>query len=111
MQKKSTNEPHDKRRGRLKNGNPPGNPYTAPRCGARTREGTRCQCPAMRNGRCRLHGGLSTGPRTVAGLARSKRANWKHGEYSEVAKQKAREFRQLVQDCKALIQTEGEEKH
>jgi hypothetical protein len=32
-----------------------------PRCQARTRRGTECQSPAMPNGRCRLHGGLSTG--------------------------------------------------
>ncbi len=50
-----------KRRGWLKNGNPPGDFTKAPRCGAKTRRGTRCQCPAMPNGRCRLHGGLSTG--------------------------------------------------
>jgi len=36
----------------------------------------------MRNGRCRMHGGLSTGPRTPEGLARSRRANWKYGYYS-----------------------------
>lgn len=34
----------------------------ATRCGAKTRAGTACQCPAIRNrARCRLHGGLSTG--------------------------------------------------
>jgi hypothetical protein len=40
----------------------------------------------MPNGRCRLHGGKSTGPRTLEGLERSKRANWKHGYYSREAK-------------------------
>jgi hypothetical protein len=40
-------------------------------CGAKTRKGTPCRCKAMRNGRCRLHGGCSTGPRTVAGKKRS----------------------------------------
>jgi hypothetical protein len=29
------------------------------RCGARTRQGSRCQSPAMPNGRCRRHGGKS----------------------------------------------------
>ena len=29
-----------------------------------------------------LHGGLSTGPRTTAGLAHSRRARWKHGARS-----------------------------
>ncbi|MGH6962647.1 MAG: HGGxSTG domain-containing protein, partial [Dongiaceae bacterium] len=52
------------RRGRLKNGNSPGDFLSAPRCGARTRCGGECRQPAMPNGRCRLHGGLSTGPRT-----------------------------------------------
>ena len=34
----------------------------APRCGAKTRRGTNCQCPAIRGrSRCRIHGGLSPG--------------------------------------------------
>jgi hypothetical protein len=34
----------------------------APRCGARTRSGTPCECPAIRGRiRCRLHGGRSPG--------------------------------------------------
>ena len=38
---------------------------SAPRCNARTRRGTVCQCPSMQNGRCRMHGGKSTGrPKT-----------------------------------------------
>ena len=50
-----------------------------PPCGARCRDGHPCQAPAMldrdygcyiANGRCRLHGGLSTGPRTAAGRRR-----------------------------------------
>jgi hypothetical protein len=76
--------PQDKRRGRLKNGNPPGD-FSAPRCGAKTRGGTHCQCPAMRNGRCRLHGGLSTGPKTAAGIEAIRRARTKHGYYSKEA--------------------------
>jgi hypothetical protein len=28
----------------------------------------------MKNGRCRLHGGLSTGPKTVAGIERIRQA-------------------------------------
>ena len=58
----------------------------APRCGARAARWALVQQPAMRNGRCRLHGGKSTGPRTPEGLARSRRANWKHGYYSAEAK-------------------------
>jgi len=37
----------------------------------------------MANGRCRLHGGLSTGPRTSEGKERARLANWKHGLRSE----------------------------
>ena len=39
----------------------------------------------MKNGRCRMHGGKSTGPRTPEGLDRSRRANWKHGRRSAEA--------------------------
>jgi len=67
------------RRGCLKNGNPAGDYLQAPRCGARTRAGCGCRQPAMANGRCRLHGGLSTGPRTPEGLARCRAARLQHG--------------------------------
>jgi hypothetical protein len=40
-----------------------------PRCGARTRAGGECKAQSLANGRCRMHGGLSTGPRTVEGQA------------------------------------------
>ena len=61
---------------------PAGNPTLAPRRGARTRAGAACRQPAMGNGRCRLHGGNSTGPRTEAGLARIRAARTKHGYWS-----------------------------
>jgi hypothetical protein len=55
--------------------------------GARSkRTGKPCQGAAMPNGRCKLHGGKSTGPRTPEGLERSRRANWKHGHFSREAK-------------------------
>ena len=58
-----------------------------PRCGARTRQGAPCQAPVVwdaalnrpRNGRCKLHGGLSTGARTAEGRARqdeARRRRW-----------------------------------
>ena len=41
-------------------------------CGAKTRAGTPCKSKAIyRNGRCKLHGGLSTGPKTIEGKRRS----------------------------------------
>src|SRR5258708_35382811 len=61
--------------------------HAARRCGARCkRTGKPCAAAAMPNGRCRLHGGKSTGPRTVEGLERSRKANWKHGHFSREAK-------------------------
>jgi hypothetical protein len=41
-------------------------------CGARTRRGHACRCLALKNGRCRLHGGLSTGPKTEDGWTRTR---------------------------------------
>ena len=79
------------RRGRLKNGNRSGDFLAAPRCGAHTRCGGSCRQPAMANGRCRMHGGLSTGPRTPEGLTRSRRARWKHGARSAAVRALLRE--------------------
>ncbi len=47
----------------------------------------------MANGRCRMHGGKSTGPRTPEGLENSRRANRKHGHYSAEAKAERLEAR------------------
>ena len=49
-----------------------------PECGARTRAGGRCKAKAVwddendrpRNGRCRMHGGNNTGPKTPEGKAK-----------------------------------------
>ena len=40
------------------------------KCGAKTRKGTPCECQALANGRCKFHGGASTGPKTAEGKAR-----------------------------------------
>jgi hypothetical protein len=41
-------------------------------CGAKTRKGTPCKNTRLyKNGRCKNHGGLSTGPRTAEGKARA----------------------------------------
>jgi hypothetical protein len=36
--------------------------------------------------RCRLHGGRSTGARTLKGIEQCRRANLRHGLYSQEAK-------------------------
>ncbi len=65
---------------KLKNGNLGGNPWSAPRCGARNRRGTPCRAAAMKDKkRCRHHGGASTGPRSAEGRAAVAAARTIHG--------------------------------
>ena len=59
--------------------------------------------PAMANGRCRMHGGTSTGPRTAEGLARSRRARWKHGLYSADALAEQKRVRELLTQSRNLL--------
>jgi hypothetical protein len=77
--------------------------HAAPRCGAKRRDGGSCRQPAMRNGRCRMHGGKSTGPRTPEGLERSRRANRKHGYYSADAKAARRDARESIWLLRRLL--------
>lgn len=47
-------------------------PKTARTCGAKNRRGQPCGCKQLYpNGRCRFHGGPSTGPKTPEGKQRS----------------------------------------
>lgn len=47
-------------------------PTTDRTCGAKNRKGLPCGCKFLYpNGRCRFHGGLSTGPKTPQGKRRS----------------------------------------
>jgi hypothetical protein len=96
--------PHTKRSGWLKNGNPPGNLTKALRCNAKTRNGSLCKAPAMRNGRCRMHGGKSTGPKTREGIERIRAAHMKHGEFTKEAQEDKKYFRSLLKSLKGTIQ-------
>jgi hypothetical protein len=58
-------------------------------CGARTRAGGSCRCLALANGRCRLHGGCSTGPRTAEGRLRALEALRRYREAAKAARQAA----------------------
>jgi len=71
-------------------------------CEAKTRSGVPCQNATMPNGRCHLHGGKSTGPRTVAGIERIRQSHWKHGKRSAQAKAEQKEFRRLFRLAKQL---------
>src|ERR1700686_394330 len=90
-------------RGWLKNGNRGGDPTKAARCEAKTRRGTPCQCPAIPNGRCRLHGGMSTGPKTPAGIDRIRRAVTKHGKYSKRARAEGQKYRKLLRHWREML--------
>jgi hypothetical protein len=68
------------------------------RCGARTRSGSGsgCRSPAMPNGRCRLHGGMSPG------APKGNKNAFKHGRYTAEAIGRRREISGLVRTMKAL---------
>lgn len=70
----------------------------ARRCGAKSKRNDHqpCRQPAMKNGRCRLHGGKSTGPRTPEGKDRAARANFKHGHYTKAAIIERMEMRKMM---------------
>ncbi|MGY8704602.1 HGGxSTG domain-containing protein [Bradyrhizobium sp. 18BD] len=65
----------------------------APRCGAQSRAGTPCQCPAVRGRtRCRIHGGLSPGaPRG------EKNGNFRHGFWTCEAVQERQWAKEMVE--------------
>ena len=75
--------------------------HAAPRCGARTRQGTPCQSPAMANGRCRMHGGK------LRGDPSGNRHAWKHGRYSREAIERRREVAELIRTLRALTRQLG----
>jgi hypothetical protein len=61
-------------------------------CGAKMRSGEPCsKFPIKGKRRCRLHGGLSTGPKTPEGRARIAAANTKHGRYKGWRAQREKE--------------------
>ena len=57
----------------------------------------------MKNGRCRMHGGGSTGPNTPEGLERSRRARWVHGAYSREVRELVAKNRRIWRELKALL--------
>lgn len=74
-------------------------------CGARAKTNGHkpCRHAAMRNGRCFLHGGKSTGPRTPEGKRRSALAHTTSGVYTKAAIEERREVREIIKEAKALL--------
>ncbi len=76
--------------------------HLSPRCGARTRAGSRCRSPAMPNGRCRLHGGLSPG------APKGNKNAFKHGRYSAETLARRREVAALIRAMRTLARASEE---
>jgi len=64
-----------------------------PRCGAKTRPGHPCGHYAMKNGRCRFHGGMSTG-------AKHPHRPIKHGRYTKQAFLERRAINKFLKDAR-----------
>lgn len=76
----------------------------APRCGAKKRrKGTPCGSTAMANGRCRIHGGLSTGPKTDEGIEQIRQAHLKHGQRSAEAVKRRKQGAALRREINKAI--------
>jgi len=79
------------------------------RCEAITRKGTPCQRPGNKvNGRCKLHGGRSTGPTTKDGMARLTASKTTHGRTKKAerakSKHRAEVGRQVRRELKEIEQ-------
>ena len=71
-------------------------------CGAKTRAGTPCkQITLYWSGRCKFHGGLSTGPKTEVGKAKA-RENGKLGGRGRTRKPKPMDMSRKQQGCELL---------
>ena len=80
-------------RGKMK-GYPMHKAHAAPRCGAHARTtGHSCKSPAMSNGRCRMHGGKSTGRPQI------------HGHYSKVTVARNRTWKRALRELKTILES------
>ena len=77
-------------------------------CGARTRRGTACQKPPLRGKkRCRLHGGLSSGPKTAAGRARIAATHFRHGRRSKKFVEMRKKIWASLREVEARMRLDG----
>jgi hypothetical protein len=72
-------------------------------CGAKNRQGTPCCLSPLKNGRCRFHGGKSTGPRTVEGKKKSSQNAGKHGMYSKKERESNTEVEELCEEVMKIL--------
>ena len=74
------------------------------RCLAKTRRSTPCQKPAITGkGRCQLHGGRSTGPKTAEGLKRLAELNTVHGQRTKERRAEAKALAQANREIWAQL--------
>lgn len=68
------------------------------KCGAHSRTtGMPCTQWGMANGRCRMHGGRSTGPKSPS------KGNWKHGARSKGEKDRRAAIRKLLAGSRQIL--------
>lgn len=74
---------------------------------ARTNNHLPCRQPAMENGRCRLHGGLTPkhnpGPKTEDGKLRQHMSNWKHGLHSKIFRDEQTRLKSIINESNKLL--------
>ena len=51
---------------------------------------------------CRMHGAFA-GPKTPQGIARIKKANTKHGNYTKEALEERRTLQKIIKECKEYL--------
>ena len=74
------------------------------RCLAKTRRGTPCQKPAITGkGRCQLHGGRSTGPKTAEGLKKLAELNTVHGQRTKDRRAEAKALATAKKEIEAQL--------
>jgi hypothetical protein len=82
--------------------NPTARLNAAPRCGARTRAGGSCRCPAVHGRpRCRVHGCA----KGAGGQPGEKNGKFKHGRFTKEAKRVSKFFREMAKDAHVLTAT------
>lgn len=80
-------------------------------CGAKARSNGHkpCRKPAMENGRCRFHGGLTpkivTLPKTEEARLRQKMGSWKHGLRSKEAIEEQRALSRMMREAREFLRS------
>lgn len=70
-------------------------PMSRSYCGAKTRKGGPCRQPAMKNGRCRLHGGKSKSGKD--------HGRYRHGKFTKDALEFRRHIVALLREAKEIM--------